>query len=147
MHTPSASISSASPAQMSSPKPSVSSNSVSPRASWMASPGSLPNAPKYPATPTPSCPMPNPSSPSPCATSHSSPTKASTTPPVDASPAMPGAMTITRSSNPNSNSSPPGCTNRSEEHTSELQSLTNLVCRLLLDKKNTHTESSSARVP
>src|SRR5262249_57802907 len=29
---------------------------------------------------------------------------------------------------------------RSEEHTSELQSLTNLVCRLLLDKKkDTHT--------
>src|SRR5258706_3445245 len=27
---------------------------------------------------------------------------------------------------------------RSEEHTSELQSLTNLVCRLLLEKKNTH---------
>src|SRR5438046_4035324 len=26
---------------------------------------------------------------------------------------------------------------RSEEHTSELQSLTNLVCRLLLEKKNT----------
>src|SRR5258706_9610528 len=26
-------------------------------------------------------------------------------------------------------------TNRSEEHTSELQSLTNLVCRLLLEKK------------
>src|SRR5438093_4718314 len=31
---------------------------------------------------------------------------------------------------------------RSEEHTSELQSLTNLVCRLLLEKKNT-----SARPP
>src|SRR5258706_7317578 len=33
---------------------------------------------------------------------------------------------------------------RSEEHTSELQSLTNLVCRLLLEKKkqhNTHTTS------
>src|SRR5262249_56486078 len=33
---------------------------------------------------------------------------------------------------------------RSEEHTSELQSLTNLVCRLLLEKKNTtqpHTAS------
>src|SRR5438093_10192904 len=30
---------------------------------------------------------------------------------------------------------------RSEEHTSELQSLTNLVCRLLLEKKN------SARAP
>src|SRR5262249_56308549 len=28
---------------------------------------------------------------------------------------------------------------RSEEHTSELQSLTNLVCRLLLEKKNTLT--------
>src|SRR5262249_62392455 len=27
---------------------------------------------------------------------------------------------------------------RSEEHTSELQSLTNLVCRLLLEKKNTN---------
>src|SRR5262249_62249424 len=31
---------------------------------------------------------------------------------------------------------------RSEEHTSELQSLTNLVCRLLLEKKN---ESSTSR--
>src|SRR5438093_9273021 len=29
---------------------------------------------------------------------------------------------------------------RSEEHTSELQSLTNLVCRLLLEKKNTRTD-------
>src|SRR5437016_9597934 len=29
------------------------------------------------------------------------------------------------------------CAARSEEHTSELQSLTNLVCRLLLEKKNT----------
>src|SRR5258706_5877241 len=28
-----------------------------------------------------------------------------------------------------------GCLTRSEEHTSELQSLTNLVCRLLLEKK------------
>src|SRR5258706_1970092 len=30
---------------------------------------------------------------------------------------------------------------RSEEHTSELQSLTNLVCRLLLEKKNTKHHS------
>src|SRR5258706_5533845 len=30
---------------------------------------------------------------------------------------------------------------RSEEHTSELQSLTNLVCRLLLAKKRTHTQT------
>src|SRR5437016_9723995 len=32
-------------------------------------------------------------------------------------------------------SDPPLPANRSEEHTSELQSLTNLVCRLLLEKK------------
>src|SRR5258706_1519412 len=31
---------------------------------------------------------------------------------------------------------PPTLCGRSEEHTSELQSLTNLVCRLLLEKKN-----------
>src|SRR2546427_5134817 len=30
---------------------------------------------------------------------------------------------------------PPGVTHRSEEHTSELQSQSNLVCRLLLEKK------------
>src|SRR5262249_60703512 len=34
---------------------------------------------------------------------------------------------------------------RSEEHTSELQSLTNLVCRLLLEKKQTRPGSSDAR--
>src|SRR5437016_7671203 len=37
-------------------------------------------------------------------------------------------------SNPTGTSSP-----RSEEHTSELQSLTNLVCRLLLEKKKLST--------
>src|SRR5256885_4435741 len=31
---------------------------------------------------------------------------------------------------------------RSEEHTSELQSLCNLVCRLLLEKKSTHAGGS-----
>src|SRR2546430_10941733 len=30
------------------------------------------------------------------------------------------------------------CEQRSEEHTSELQSQSNLVCRLLLEKKNKH---------
>src|SRR2546430_5859232 len=30
--------------------------------------------------------------------------------------------------------------NRSEEHTSELQSQSNLVCRLLLEKKNDYTQ-------
>src|SRR5690625_6597175 len=33
------------------------------------------------------------------------------------------------------------CNNRSEEHTSELQSRGHLVCRLLLEKKNTLTHS------
>src|SRR2546427_7614631 len=32
---------------------------------------------------------------------------------------------------------------RSEEHTSELQSQSNLVCRLLLEKKNTKTQQQS----
>src|SRR5438093_9002788 len=36
---------------------------------------------------------------------------------------------------------------RSEEHTSELQSLTNLVCRLLLEKKNFSTLSQSTVCP
>src|SRR5437016_6563793 len=34
------------------------------------------------------------------------------------------------------------CAARSEEHTSELQSLTNLVCRLLLEKKKSSGVSS-----
>src|SRR5438093_10165026 len=34
---------------------------------------------------------------------------------------------------------------RSEEHTSELQSLTNLVCRLLLEKKNKRVEGIAPR--
>src|SRR5215475_3847537 len=47
----------------------------------------------------------------------------------------------------------PGCRARSEEHTSELQSRENLVCRLLLEKKKTqsralaraHQQTSSCR--
>ena len=35
--------------------------------------------------------------------------------------------------------------NRSEEHTSELQSLTNLVCRLLLEKKKNEKEKESTK--
>src|SRR5690606_42052609 len=38
-----------------------------------------------------------------------------------------------------------GRTERSEEHTSELQSRENLVCRLLLEKKNTHKRSHRRR--
>src|SRR5437016_7699596 len=36
---------------------------------------------------------------------------------------------------------------RSEEHTSELQSLTNLVCRLLLEKKKKITENGHRTTP
>src|SRR5258706_8695788 len=36
---------------------------------------------------------------------------------------------------------------RSEEHTSELQSLTNLVCRLLLEKKNKQKREKQDRGP
>src|SRR6266567_2545906 len=36
---------------------------------------------------------------------------------------------------------------RSEEHTSELQSQSNLVCRLLLEKKNTHFFLDSIPAP
>src|SRR2546430_4188156 len=39
-----------------------------------------------------------------------------------------------------------GLTRRSEEHTSELQSQSNLVCRLLLEKKKTPTHSVTQRV-
>src|SRR2546430_4455853 len=35
-----------------------------------------------------------------------------------------------------------GSYTRSEEHTSELQSQSNLVCRLLLEKKKKHTETA-----
>src|SRR5256885_7389129 len=36
---------------------------------------------------------------------------------------------------------------RSEEHTSELQSPCNLVCRLLLEKKKTHTDNRPTDIP
>src|SRR5256885_11036294 len=40
-----------------------------------------------------------------------------------------------------------GLLRRSEEHTSELQSPCNLVCRLLLEKKKLHPTSPHARPP
>src|SRR5437588_7402815 len=39
--------------------------------------------------------------------------------------------------------SSPSCTTRSEEHTSELQSHSELVCRLLLEKKKTTSNAST----
>src|SRR6476619_8024279 len=38
-----------------------------------------------------------------------------------------------------------GTRRRSEEHTSELQSLTNLVCRLLLEKKKKNTNETRSK--
>src|SRR5688572_31271243 len=38
---------------------------------------------------------------------------------------------------------PPPAARRSEEHTSELQSQSNLVCRLLLEKKNKYVSTST----
>src|SRR5436309_9043779 len=52
--------------------------------------------------------------------------------PIFAAPPAPG-WTATSRARP----SQPAATRRSEEHTSELQSRENLVCRLLLEKKNT----------
>src|SRR5256886_8410908 len=40
-----------------------------------------------------------------------------------------------------------GARQRSEEHTSELQSQSNLVCRLLLEKKTVHTNGDMGLVP
>src|SRR2546427_6736134 len=42
---------------------------------------------------------------------------------------------------------PGGVDDRSEEHTSELQSQSNLVCRLLLEKKKTKTRDQPRRRP
>src|SRR5438093_7595515 len=46
----------------------------------------------------------------------------------------PSCSTSSRTSTPDERAAE-DCLARSEEHTSELQSLTNLVCRLLLEKK------------
>src|ERR1019366_10639930 len=52
------------------------------------------------------------------------------------------SRTTPRHSRPRSRSTIAHCrSTRSEEHTSELQSLTNLVCRLLLEKKDNETIS------
>src|SRR5438034_4944192 len=52
---------------------------------------------------------------------------------------MPGSLVSTRSSRRPADADPSAtltCPARSEEHTSELQSHSDLVCRLLLEKKN-----------
>src|SRR2546425_6159207 len=58
---------------------------------------------------------------------------------VDSGPATPDQWCFNINPNPNNESLPKcpasGGSTRSEEHTSELQSLAYLVCRLLLEKK------------
>src|SRR5688572_32397701 len=59
--------------------------------------------------------------------------------------ANPSAPTATP--NPNSNPSMAPKIIRSEEHTSELQSQSNLVCRLLLEKKTTAARTAAQLLP
>src|SRR2546428_5889452 len=47
-------------------------------------------------------------------------------------------LTVSTASDPPRRTPRSGLTPRSEEHTSELQSRSDLVCRLLLEKKNHH---------
>src|SRR5437016_8629743 len=107
-------------------------------------------APQTPASQTPAPQTPAPQTPAP--QTQASQTPASQTPAAQApstkAPAASGAKTTTargKSTRPPSRYRPDRFAGRagsyyrlvwrSEEHTSELQSLTNLVCRLLLEKK------------
>src|SRR5260370_16860386 len=69
------------------------------------------------------------------------PIPTSSAPPPPANPGLPTAEPVTPPEAPATPSGGSGSTSqppaeRSEEHTSELQSHLNLVCRLLLEKKN-----------
>src|SRR5205085_7212587 len=55
----------------------------------------------------------------------------------------PGRCAAERSDGARAGPVPPARRGRSEEHTSELQSQSNLVCRLLLEKKKTNTRSKN----
>src|SRR5438874_8767585 len=60
------------------------------------------------------------------------------------------SLGATYSHAPDKAASGPGSTGvifRSEEHTSELQSRRDLVCRLLLEKKKQHLEDGKSEVP
>src|SRR5690349_23977317 len=59
-----------------------------------------------------------------------------------ARPAFPAASTSQRESPTMTASSVPAFSRRSEEHTSELQSRRDLVCRLLLEKKKNKRKSA-----
>src|SRR5437773_11931801 len=59
----------------------------------------------------------------------------------------PGPLTIGQRASQRTVSRPKRCASRSEEHTSELQSHHDLVCRLLLEKKNNPTISYFRQLP
>src|SRR5258706_8895316 len=58
----------------------------------------------------------------------------------------PLSITPPSSSGPGPGSPPLRRSPRSEEHTSELQSLTNLLCRLLLEKKKKKERSQNSQI-
>src|SRR5256885_5282272 len=64
-----------------------------------------------------------------------------------ASPARPPTMCSQKHGLNNLHISYTSGVDRSEEHTSELQSPCNLVCRLLLEKKKSHSEIDQLRLP
>src|SRR5262245_65085379 len=68
---------------------------------------------------------------------------------VDRDLGLAGAADVTVKLEPQSNSGESGTAtlSRSEEHTSELQSLRHLVCRLLLEKKKSTKTVSSCSIP
>src|SRR2546430_7263068 len=80
--------------------------------------------------------------------------RTSSAPAATAAPISPGsnesmltripAPTSSRTTSPRPGNSRPGVQpmSRSEEHTSELQSQSNIVCRLLLEKKNTAMQNA-----
>src|SRR5206468_9381387 len=84
-------------------------------------------SPRCPESPTPQhCTVPSPSSAHVCAS------------PVTTLVAVVRPLTVTGTEELVRFPSPlPSCPERSEEHTSELQSRSDLVCRLLLEKKKT----------
>src|SRR5262249_61482651 len=92
----------------------------------------------YPCPPRPPPSFPprrSPDPPSPITTSPEMSTRSNT--PLIASQAAASALSFSPRPSQCSTLRAAFSVARSEEHTSELQSLTNLVCRLLLEKKNT----------
>src|SRR2546429_5388665 len=73
----------------------------------------------------------------------SSPAASPSDSPAQTSPAQTSPSTPDQSSSAQGSASAASQDGRSEEHTSELQSRLHLVCRLLLEKKKTHTQRIS----